>query len=53
MKHKIMRYSRSALSVLLTFCMLLSCVTVGIMSTAAATADEDESVGHCLLFVKQ
>ena len=50
MKHKIMRYSRSALSVLLTFCMLLSCVTVGIMSTAAATADEDESVGASTVY---
>ena len=41
MKTKIKRHSRSALSVLLTICMLISCMTVGIIATdAAKTADE-------------
>lgn len=52
MKAKIKRHSRSALSVLLSLCMLVSCVTVGMIGTDAAQtldavgASEDEaSVG--------
>ena len=41
MKTKIKRHSRSVLSVVLAVCMLLSCMTVGIIATdAAKTADE-------------
>ena len=36
MKAKIKRHSRSALSVLLSLCMLVSCVTVGMIGTDAA-----------------
>ncbi len=53
MKAKIKRHSRSALSVLLSLCMLVSCVTVGMIGTDAAQVDskpiaaeaEDESAG--------
>ena len=52
MKAKLKRHSRSALSVLLSLCMLVSCVTVGMIGTDAAQtldavgASEDEaSVG--------
>lgn len=44
MKTKIKRHSRSALSVLLTLCMLISCMTVGIIATDAAKV-ASESVG--------
>lgn len=36
MKKKIKRHSRSALSVLLSLCMLVSCITVGMIGTDAA-----------------
>lgn len=37
MRQKVKRYSRSALSILLTLCMVVSCMTVGIIATDAAT----------------
>ena len=41
MKTKIKRHSRSVLAVVLTLCMLVSCMTVGMIATdAAKTADE-------------
>ena len=41
MKTKIKRHSRAVLSIVLTLCMLVSCMTVGIIATdAAKTADE-------------
>lgn len=53
MKAKIKRHSHSALSVLLSLCMLVSCMTVGLIATDAAQVDskpiaaeaEDESAG--------
>ena len=53
MKTKIKRHSRAVLSIVLTLCMIVSCMTVGIIATdAAKTADErvgavddSESVG--------
>ena len=39
MKTKIKRHSRSALSILLTVCMLISCMTVGLIATDAARAN--------------
>ncbi len=45
MKTKIKRHSRSALSVLLTLCMLISCMTVGIIATDAAKVAEENAVG--------
>ena len=44
MKTKIKRHSRSVISVLLAVCMLVSCMTVGIIVTDAAK-DDSESVG--------
>ena len=54
MKTKIKRHSRSVISVILAVCMLVSCMTVGIIATDAAkvqsetvgaNVDEDSSVG--------
>ena len=39
MKTKIKRHSRSVLSVVLTLCMLVSCMTVGLVTTDAAKVD--------------
>ena len=39
MKTKIKRHSRSALSILLTVCILISCMTVGLIATDAARAN--------------
>ena len=46
MRQKVKRYSRSALSILLTLCMLVSCMTVGIIATDAAKVTADEAVGY-------
>lgn len=45
MKTKLKRHSRSVLSVLLTICMLVSCMTVGLIATDAAKVTNDEAVG--------
>ena len=45
MKQKIKRHYRSAISILLTICMLISCMTVGLIATDAAKVTEDEVVG--------
>lgn len=46
MKTKIKRHSRSVLSVVLAVCMLVSCMTVGIIATdAAKVSSGDEAVG--------
>ena len=45
MKTKIKRHSRSVLAVVLTLCMLVSCMTVGIIATDAAKV-QSESVGN-------
>lgn len=45
MKTKLKRHSRSALSVLLTICMLISCMTVGLIATDAAKVASDSEVG--------
>ncbi len=45
MKTRIKHYSRSAISVLLSLCMLVSCMTVGLIATDAAVASADEAVG--------
>ena len=44
MKTKIKRHSRSVISVILAVCMLVSCMTVGLIATDAAKV-ESESVG--------
>lgn len=44
MKSQIKRFSKSTLSVILVFCMLVSCVTAGIIATGAAK-DDSENVG--------
>ena len=44
MKTKIKRHSRSVLSVVLALCMLLSCMTAGMIMTDAAKVDS-ETVG--------
>ena len=41
MKSQIKRFSKSALSVILSLCMLVSCMTVGIIATDAAQSDEE------------
>ena len=46
MKQKIKRHSRSVLSVILSFCMLISCMTVGLIATDAAKISDDETVGY-------
>ena len=45
MKSQFKRFSKSALSVVLAFCMLVSCMTVGLIATDAAN-DESVSVGN-------
>lgn len=45
MKTKIKRHSRSVIAVVLTLCMLVSCMTVGIIATDAAKVTADEAVG--------
>ena len=45
MKTKIKRHSRSVISVILAVCMLVSCMTVGLIATDAARISADESVG--------
>ena len=45
MKTKIKRHSRAVISVILTLCMLMSCMTVGLIATDAAKVTGDESVG--------
>ncbi len=45
MRQKVKRYSRSAISILLTLCMIMSCMTVGIIATDAAKVSADEAVG--------
>lgn len=45
MKSKIKRHSRSALAVVLTLCMLVSCMTVGIIATDAAKVSDSGAVG--------
>ena len=46
MKTKIKRHSRSVLAVVLTLCMLVSCMTVGIIATdAAKISGNTEAVG--------
>ncbi len=51
MKTKIKRHSRSVLSVVLALCMLLSCMTAGMIMTDAAKVDS-ESVGYDTYYVK-
>ena len=54
MKTKIKRHSRSVLSIVLTLCMLVSCMTVGIIATDAANGNgnalgakaDDEALGY-------
>ena len=46
MKTKIRRHYRSAVSVLLSVCMLISCMTVGLIATDAARVSDEESVGY-------
>ena len=41
MKTKIKRHSRSVLSVVLALCMLLSCMTAGMIMTDAAKVDSE------------
>ena len=45
MKTKIRRHYRSAVSVLLSVCMLVSCIAVGLIGTDAAKITDSESVG--------
>ena len=45
MKSQIKRFSKSTLSVILSLCMLVSCMTVGIIATDAAY-DDSESIGY-------
>ena len=45
MKTKIKRHSRSVLAVVLTLCMLVSCMTVGIIATDAAGITNSGKVG--------
>ena len=44
MKTQFKRFSKSAMAVVLSVCMLISCMTVGIIATDAAYPDS-ESVG--------
>ena len=46
MKTKIKRHYRSVVSVLLSVCMLVSCMTVGLIATDAARVSDEESVGY-------
>ena len=43
MKTKIKRHSRAALSIVLTLCMLVSCMTVGLIATDAANVTDSET----------
>lgn len=45
MKSQIKRFSKSTLSVILSLCMLVSCMTVGIIATGAAISG-DEALGY-------
>ena len=45
MKTKIKRHYRSVVSVLLSVCMLISCMTVGLIATDAARVTGDDAVG--------
>lgn len=45
MKTKIKRHSRSVISALLAVCMLVSCMTVGIIATDAANVTNSNSIG--------
>lgn len=59
MKTKIKRHSRAVLSVVLTLCMLVSCMTVGLIATDAAKVtdsavgakDSGESVGDTIYYL--
>ena len=44
MKQKIKRHYRSAVSILLSVCMLISCMTVGLIATDAARVSKDDEV---------
>lgn len=45
MKTRLRHISKSALSILLTLCLLMSCLTVGLIATDAANIDPGEAVG--------
>lgn len=45
MKTKIRQHTRSVLSVVLSVCMLISCMTVGLIATDAAKIADDSAVG--------
>ena len=45
MKTKIKRHSRSVIAVVLTLCMLISCMTAAMIATDAAKVTEDSTVG--------
>lgn len=45
MKTKIKRHGRSVVSVILAVCLLISCMTVGLIATDAAKVTGDEAVG--------
>lgn len=45
MKQKMKRHYRSAISIVLSVCMLVSCMTVGLIATDAARLTGDDSVG--------
>ena len=46
MKTIFKRVSKSTLAIVLTICMLISCMTVGLIATDAAKVSKDESVGY-------
>ena len=48
MKTKIKRHSRAVLSVALAVCMLVSCMTVGIIATDAANVTKGSAVSPLL-----
>ena len=45
MKSKIKRHSRAVISVILTLCMVVSCMTVGLIATDAAKVTDSGTVG--------
>ncbi len=45
MKKRIRHFSKSTLSIILSLCMLISCVSVGLIATDAARIAEEERVG--------
>lgn len=51
MKTQIKRFSKSTLAVVLTICMLISCMTVGIIATDAAKMNS-ESVGDATYYLR-